>query len=394
MKVAQVGRRIAEYLLKREPQELIDAVGGIDPDVVETAGLVHDLGHPPFGHIAEEELDSALLENGVADGFEGNAQSFRIVSQVAIKKSEYPGLNLTRASLNAALKYPWGRGVEGKESKKWGYYHSEREDFNFARALSGAADRRQSAEAALMDWADDVAYSVHDVDDFYRAGLIPLDRIIAGTEERDQFIDIIYGRWEEEERVANLAALDRNDASKFFDNLEVLADEIVKPFSGTYRQRAQLDFLSSFLIRRYIIGTDEPEEKAITLAASGTQPFVQIEPTLRAEVDLLKGLMQYYVFNNPALLAQQLGQRRVVRELFEILFKAAHPTSHNRGLIPHPFYEGLTKITEPSDSPSAKRQRARIVADIIASMTEQQAILLHQRLMGISPGSVRDVIVW
>lgn len=387
IKVAQVGRRLAEHLVSTMPNELIEAVGGIDPSVVETACLAHDLGHPPFGHIAEEELDKQLRLRDVADGYEGNAQSFRIVTQVAIRNLDHSGLNLTRASLNAILKYPWDRKVAGKEYKKWGYYFSEKEEFEFARALEMKGDVRQSAEAALMDWADDVAYSVHDVDDFYRAGLIPLDQLLRGTVERDHFLTAVFDRWGRDNSLA-LKSLKKDEASEFFERLSsVVAEDLQFSFNGTRNQRAGMNFLTALLIRRYILGV-EKGPKAVSVVSSDKEPRVQIEPRLRAEVDLLKELMVCYVFEHPALVAQQYGQRRVIRELFEVLFEAAQPTSLDKNIIPPPFSDYLADIKG-----RANRQRARLVADFIASLTEQQALLLHQRLMGIAPGSVRDLIV-
>jgi dGTPase len=394
LKVAQVGYRLADHLLNSEPPDLIEAVGGIDPSVVETAGLAHDLGHPPFGHIAEEELDKALDERGVPDGYEGNAQSFRIVTKVSIKSPDYPGLNLTRASLNAILKYPWRRNVAGKEHKKWGYYYSEADDFHFARELMTSSDKRQSTEAALMDWADDVTYSVHDVDDFYRAGLIPLDRLLQDTDERDRFIENVYAGWEKDEKKkGNIETLPPDESKKVFSGvLGEVVDELLVPFRGTYNQRAELNFLSSLLIRRYVLGPHEGV-KAVSLVDQTGEDFIRIESKLRVEVDLLKELMRYYVFENPALLAQQFGQRCVIKQLFDILFEAADPSpkNKNRGLIPPPFSDSLKEIVGTSEQ--AERGRARLVADLIASMTEQQALLLHQRLMGLAPGSVRDLII-
>ena len=186
LKVAQLGRRMAERLLKEHPSK-IEALGGLDPDVVETGGLAHDLGHPPFGHDGEEVLcqlvDNGALdgEDGTADGFEGNAQSFRIATRLASHvdnhrdgEAELPGnsgLNLTRATLNTTLKYPWLRGESGKQRRKWGAYRADRDRFEWARA--GWCGKGLSLESALMDWADDVTYAVHDLEDFYRAGLIP-----------------------------------------------------------------------------------------------------------------------------------------------------------------------------------------------------------------------------
>jgi dGTPase len=391
LKVAQTARRIAEHLIRRGPADLIEAVGGIDPDVVETAALAHDLGHPPFGHIAEDELDTQLKNRGIADGFEGNAQSFRIATWVAIKSAQYNGLNLTRASLNAILKYPWARTTAGKHSKKWGYYSSQKEDFDFARALSSPGDERQSAEAAIMDWADDVSYSVHDVDDFYRAGLIPLDRLLADTDERTAFIKFAFETWKEEGETT-LKTFTQKAASNFFDQLSFYAGEGGKndlqiPFSGIRGQRQRLSALSGLLIKRYVVGP-VPEIPALTLSNTSQKTFVQINPQLRAEVNLLKLLMRYYVFQNPALVAQQIGHRRVVRELFEVLFEAAKEGSKRGGLIPAPYSDTLKEING-----SAELERARLVADLIASMTEQQALTLDLRILGHVPGSVRDLII-
>lgn len=185
LEVAQIGRSLAEDLLRAENNRpAIDALGGLDPDVVEAACLAHDLGHPPFGHVAEEELDRLVTdESKVAEGFEGNPQSFRILTRLAMRNPRFEGLNLTRATLCAVQKYPWLRGTSGRRAKKWGAYASEEAEFTWARALVSAAET-PSLEARLMDWADDVAYAVHDVEDFYRAGLIPLSRSPFGVRKR------------------------------------------------------------------------------------------------------------------------------------------------------------------------------------------------------------------
>ena len=189
VKVAQVGRRMAERLARDYPSE-VEAWGGLDPDVVESAALAHDLGHPPFGHDGEDVM-CELVEQGRLDGFEGNAQSFRIVTRLAAhadndrdQEGELPGnlgLNLTRATLNALLKYPWLRAKRGKGHHKWGAYRVDKDRFKWARA--GWSGKLCSLEAQLMDWADDVTYAVHDLEDFYRAGLIPIHRLFNPAEQ-------------------------------------------------------------------------------------------------------------------------------------------------------------------------------------------------------------------
>jgi dGTPase len=201
LETAQIARRIAEKFLVLQG-ELAQEWGGIDPDVVEAAALIHDLGHPPFGHAAETELCRLADEQGDGQGFEGNAQSFRIVTRLAAHRPEYPGLNLTRGTLNASLKYPWLRDrkhSDPRRRKKYGAYDSDRASFLWVRST----DRTElpSVEAQIMTYADDVAYSVHDLDDFVRAGLIPIARLKHDRDAFDQFIRAWKDAPAEERRV-------------------------------------------------------------------------------------------------------------------------------------------------------------------------------------------------
>jgi dGTPase len=218
-------------------------VGDVDVDVVQTACLAHDLGHPPFGHIAESELDKCAIENEVLDGFEGNPQSFRIVTRVAIHDVAPPGLNLTSASLNALLKYPWPREVDGPRKKKWGYYYGDKPSYDLARGRETRLDQK-SAEAEIMDWADDVAYCIHDIDDFYRAGIIPLDRILAGGAEADLFLEGVNSTGKAEDREAS---------ERIFNFLrETMGKELFVPFQGTTAQYRKLRLFETKLIQRFL----------------------------------------------------------------------------------------------------------------------------------------------
>ena len=180
LKVAQVARRIAEVLQKKQP-DLAKSLE-LDPDVAESVGLAHDLGHPPFGHIAEEKLNRLVSAGQGAEGYEGNAQSFRIVTALSISDSApedqefVPGLNLTRATLNALLKYPWRYGDNPQKLNKWGSYETEQDVFAWTR--TGSQTRIRCVEAEIMDWADDITYAIHDMVDFYCAGLIPLHLLV------------------------------------------------------------------------------------------------------------------------------------------------------------------------------------------------------------------------
>ncbi len=211
LEVAQIAQRLAEKIRGENDVKLLESYGGLDVNVVEAAALAHDLGHPPFGHVAEHELDRLVLEekSPSAEGFEGNAQAFRILTKLAVRQIDSPGLNLTAAVLNATLKYPYLQENKGTETppkpahRKWGAYRSERDDLAFARKLQ---DRNredwQSLEAEIMDWSDDIAYAVSDTEDFFRAGLIPLDRFLREERFPDDFASRVFDRWRDLDIVA------------------------------------------------------------------------------------------------------------------------------------------------------------------------------------------------
>jgi dGTPase len=374
LKVAQFGRRVAERLVKTLDAE---QAAEIDPDLVEAACLAHDLGHPPFGHIAERELNDRLLEAKVPDGYEGNAQSFRIVTRLAIRNSEFRGLNLTRATLNGLLKYPWGYEPGGEREKKWGHYVSEKEEFEFAHHPN-PADGKRCPAAALMDWADDVTYAVHDVEDFYGARIVPLDRLLQGGEELDRFLESVTKPDRRGRRV-----LDPDRAKSVFAEIADLAPQEVKqPFSGTTAQRAALNSFGAVLITKY------------NTAVTFENGEIRIDPEARDEVRILKQVMHRYVFNNSALVGQQYGQRTIIARLWDVLFDAAQRNAATRDLIPVSYQELVTAIDRQDlDEHDDRRERARVVADLISQMAEHQAIGLFRRLTGVATGSILDTIV-
>jgi len=379
MKVAQVGRRLAERVLRDDP-----TFGNVlDPDVVEAACIAHDLGHPPFGHVGEEKLHSLMSERDPANGFEGNAQSFRIVTRLSLCTPDWPGVNLTRASLNAIIKYPWLHDPDdAKAKRKWGAYTSELDEFRFARSLSSrsTATKRtsrgadQALEAATMDWADDVTYAVHDMEDFHRAGLIPLDRLKTSAAERASFAEWHAGR-------SGAPSADETNAA-----LSELLDYFgsARPYEGSRSQREAIRGFSSMLVGRYIKGP--------TVSRDRGHPTLDIPSQHKTEVKVLKALTWYYVIERPALAAQQYGQTRMLEGLFEILEEAADPDHRtNRRLLPIATCETLESLENAGRSSIA--ERARVVCDLICSLTEDETYRLYMRLTGHQPGRVGDSIV-
>lgn len=386
LKVAQLGKRLAQFLRDRADADALEAAGTIDPTVVELAGLAHDIGHPPFGHLAEKTLQKCLEEDEsveLPDSFEGNAQSFRIVTKLSFRSpdDDEPALNLTRASLRALLKYPWlyGRAPEGAPADKWGAYESEQKLLEFTDALGPAA--KQSPEAALMDFADDLAFAVHDVEDFFRAGLIPLHLVSTDAGERMRFIGYSSARLAEQEG----RGYNSETATQAFANIVKWLPN--SPYLGRRQDAEGLHAFVSTLITRYFAG--------VSLLTDGS---VHIDDDKRHEVAMLKQLTWFYVIDRPGLATLQRGHARVVRELYAALgtwVSEAADKAQEQARLPLGLQEMLRAIRTDPDALGAYgaddiKLQARSVVDYIASLTEAQALALHSRLYGLSDASALD----
>lgn len=383
LKVAQVARRLAEKLIAEQP-DLVKKLGGVDPDVVEAAALAHDLGHPPFGHIAEQELDCCARESGLYDGFEGNAQSFRILTHLDIHRIDYPGLNLTRATLNAMLKYPWMRDRDGKEtnSKRWrkySVYAQDREAFEFVRSPQRNGDR-QTVEASIMDFADDVTYSVHDLEDFYLAGLIPLELLATDSDEFDRFV----AQWLRDEPNNPTAQVVEAHPNRFQSFLNATYNLGGKYSPGSVEQQAQIQRVSSQLIQLYVNSVKLDEEY-------GKDGHLKRDEAREEELQFLQQTVWLYVINNARLALQKHGQRQIIRTLFEVYAQAVRDAHLN--LIPARFVkEYLDLLARENQGEDMELAKKRMVADIVAGFSEAEAVLMYRKLTGISQGSVMDYV--
>jgi dGTPase len=378
LQVAQVGRRLAEKLIFKQP-ELVDVLK-VNADVVESACLAHDLGHPPFGHLAENELN--ILAGNRVQGFEGNAQSFRIVTELAFRDDKYNGLNLTNRTLRAILKYPWTyRGRPRKKQNKWGAYDSELNSFQLAVGKTGTGPYARSAEAEIMDWADDLTYAIHDAEDFYRAGLIPLHLLLPSgpgpkfSAERDRFLSYVSGKREKIEELHNTseAELDKVFAEMLFTHFKLSG-----PYEGTRDDRARLRIFTSMLVGRYINGLQlvDPGTSGVT---------IHVDEHYRVQIALLKQLTWYYVIEAPGLAAQQHANRKIIRYLFDAFLQETKESPSR--LLPPYYRERLQKVR------SSQIAVRRVVIDLIAGMTEAQALMTFQRLSGIVHGSALDKLI-
>lgn len=394
LKVAQVARRTAEKLISDAEitdSSLLARCGYLDPDVVETAALAHDLGHPPFGHIAEKELDKVAKQSGLDDGFEGNAQTFRILTWLEPHRSDYEGLNLTKATLDATLKYPWyrhrasGDNNSHKKSRKFSVYDLDKAAFEWLRTrqCDGKQSEQLTLEASVMEFADDVTYSVHDLEDFYLAGLIPLDVIAKSQDEFEKFIE----EWkkdlkEKDAKEKQLAELIGTPQEK--ERLKTLLEYYVPPRynPGSIEQTAHIRRISSDLIQKYLQSVSIQEEY-------GENGFLRRDLEKDVELKFLQRMVWKFVILNPRLATQQCGQRRIIKTLFEIYREAIE--SGQVDLLPTRFVKDRS-LEWLSKSENLRLQKVRLAVDIVASMSETEAVLMFRRLTGIEQGSVMDHI--
>ena len=376
LKVAQVARRLAEKLVN-EQSDVAAAIGGIDPDVVEAAALSHDLGHPPFGHTAEEQLDACAVKAGLVDGFEGNAQSFRILTRLAIHRIDYYGLNLTRATLDAVLKYPWLRSPDpqSKRHRKYSIYALDRPTYNFIRPQSTDA---QSVEASIMDFADDITYSVHDLEDFYLAGLIPLELLATDRDELDRFI----GEWLREfpdNRVAQVVQSHPNRFQSFLNATYNLKGQY-RP--GSFEQKAQIKLISSQLIQTYVHSVRLSQEY-------GERGYLAYNQKREEELKFLQRIVWAYVISNPRMATQRYGQKRIIKTLFEIYLEAIR--DRDLSFIPARFVREFLEIEDnAANSLEVEQEKTRMAVDIVAGLSEAEAVIHYRRLTGISQDSFLD----
>ena len=342
LECAQIGRELGKAF-------------GCDPDLVEVACLSHDLGHPPFGHNGESVLDRVAATCG---GFEGNAQSFRLLTRLEAKSfaadGRSAGLNLTRAALDASVKYPWTRR-DGLA--KYGVYEDDRPIFDWVR--EGAPDERLCFEAQVMDWSDDIAYSVHDLEDGIHAGHIRLGALADPVERR---------------AVCALTARLYCDADpgELEERFAALLAEPYWPraYDGTLRTLAALKNLASELIGRFCRATE-----AATHTAYGKGPLIRYAADLvvprdqRLECALLKGIAAHYVMGRESHGRAQERQREIIAELVAVLLSDAP------ALLAPVFRDFFQEATDEAG-------RLRAVVDQVASLTDTAALAWHREITG------------
>ncbi|MFC7546021.1 deoxyguanosinetriphosphate triphosphohydrolase [Plantactinospora sp. GCM10030261] len=347
LEVAQIAREMGQRL-------------GCDPDVVDVAGLAHDLGHPPFGHNGEQALDDVAASCG---GFEGNAQTLRVLTRLEAKvygpDGRSAGLNLTRAALDAVGKYPWPRRPG---ERKFGVYADDDPVFDWLRR--GAPDGVRSLEAQVMDWADDVAYSVHDVEDGVHGGYLALAALPQDADERAALCADVAAAYSAEP-VDYLAAV----------LVELVVDPVLAPlagYDGSHRAQAAVKAATSVLVGRFVSAAVQATEDRFGPGPHRRYAADLVVPRrVRAECALLKGIALRYVMRRPGARDRYARQR-------EILVDLVHDLASRAPEALDPVFAPLWRAA-PDDA-----ARLRVVVDQVASLTDPAAVAWHRRLSGAS----------
>jgi dGTPase len=444
IKVTAIARAIAVALNQDANAELLRNLGGTNPVVVQAAASAHDLGHPPFGHLGERILDRVARERfGLVDGFEGNAQTFRILTALDVHGSNM-GLNLTAAVRAAVLKYPWSRvafpdphpstasvlprgagpGPTGDGSLKFSAYLLEATEMQAVRsAYPEIAPWQQTLEASVMDAADDIAYSLHDLDDFHRTGVLQHASISA------EFRSWVHDRADLAGRsAAELLAHDRrpgyslevlrrrlrdkdgwiyNDDA-FDEAVARVASELVDgllavPFDGSLEaERAIGDFTGRWLsrLRSSVTLVENPHPR------SG---HVALDTRAWHEVAVLKFVHQRFVLNRPDLVMYQRGQGQILfnlvaafddwldddedrdrapRRLIDLVGLATEQYCALRRDAPELFVQGHDS-DQPADAVIRRLGRGRGIIDYVAGLTDDRAAATAASLTG-HPGRLWD----
>ena len=432
IKVAAVARAIAVRLLRVEDHDLLDDLGGLDHVVVQAAATAHDLGHPPFGHLGERVLDRLARERfGLADGFEGNAQTFRVLTELEVLGPGDQGLNLTSAVRAAVLKYPWARSCHpDPHPTTWpvpprGAGHSRAtgaakfsayvidlpQMIDALAAFPRLPPGRQTLECSVMDLADDIAYSLHDVDDFHRSGVLqfsPVSGEFRSWENgRSALADleqdsIASGRRRPGAGLERLRRYLKSRDGWIFDEdvfataVRMVGDEFVDgvlatPYDGSMAADRAISAFTSHWIDHLISSVRTDQQPTVR---SG---YVAMDSQAWHEVSVLKFVNQYFILDRPDLAMFQRGQEQTVEHLV-LAFDdwLADPIDASRAPLrlldlvnaatnayqivarEHPEWLG----GKVSDAELARMGRGRGIIDFVSGLTDAQTIALGARLSG------------
>lgn len=429
IKVTVVARSIAVSLLHTEDPAALAALGGLNHVVCQAAAIAHDLGHPPFGHLGERTLDRLAREDfGLADGFEGNAQTFRIITELEVHDIGTDGLNLTAATRGGVLKYPWGRfhvpdphpftwaerprgagrGLDGPGSVKFNAYVPDLSEMSQVIGLLGLPPGRQTLECAVMDLADDIAYSLHDLEDFHRSGVLQYSPIASefrgwmrdrvtleamATEDLGRLGQVPGGSLDRLRRRAEHKDAWVYDEELFARAVEVIGadfvdDVLARPYDGSMNaDRAISAFVGRWLDE--LVGSAR-----LNPDAGPRAPLVTVRPLAWHQILVLKFIHQQFVLERPDLAMVQRGQAGVLKQLVHTLdawlsdrLDGRRAPQRLRDLV-EVAERGYQRVREEQpwllddadEAAIARMARGRGIIDFVAGLSDSQAFAYSTRL--------------
>jgi dGTPase len=384
VEVAQIARAIAHNLLVEQPH--LDCC--LTPELAEAASLAHDLGHPPFGHAGEQTLDACMREvsrKARLTGkrvlrFEGNAQTFHILVSAEPKSPSYPGLNLTRATLAGVLKYPYEQDIRNDKF----IFASDLPVAQWALQRGGsvlkAQDRprrsqpKTSIVCQILDWADDCAYSIHDVEDALQAQFLH-----PGDLEQARFARRVFAHYEEtrkEELVPRLSF------SEVRERLLDLEQRILPSEHGderAHRKAAMRNILNDLITSVSVesLGRSRRADFSWHLIVPHEARILSV---------LCKSVIWEAVITDPRVAAMSTKGREILRELFQLLFEEVLDKK-SVALFPRYYRPIVEECLE-----GGQMEAARAVCNFLALLTDMDALRLHALLRGSKASSIFDFI--
>lgn len=429
-KVAMISREIADHVIRSLPTNerwtnVAVRNGGLDIAACEAAGLAHDIGHPPFGHAGEDALDNYLVRHGVVDGFEGNAQTFRTVTRLdRIKGTSEYGLNLTNVTLAAILKYPYAKKVpyDDKDNRKFGAYLDDASRLVTVRAAvlgleEGEADEgRQTVEASIMDLADDIAYAIHDLEDFLAAGLIDVGLVkqdlntslvhagitpemrVKGdfdhadfTAESNAFVPApVFVQTTERHRGRYEHYFNDRDYAAALHDVDNFLQQLKDPDTQDYGMNLRLSlrvFVSKFF-DAIELNIEPPYE-------GGPSVFLTSEAWHQMQV--LKSITRHYLVSRPRMGSMQRAQTRAIGVLMDGLADWICEDPEEFALPPTLLeIFALNEVSLPNNPNNLHHREVlepshyRALADYVCTMSDSEALMRSQWVAGTEvPGSFR-----
>lgn len=361
IEVAKVGRSICEYLLSAS--DLLDANFHIDADLTEAICLAHDLGHPPFGHIGERKLNDLMAPHG---GFEGNAQTLRILTELIYERpGRTKGIAPTRAFLDGVMKYkatqaewiaPTGQVPAHHfiydPQVHWREAIFAKNPFPQSIQSAKAINQFKSIECQIMDWADDTAYSLHDIVDGIHARYISVGSLTDWAEHQQ---------------------LDAAQATLVEKLCQKIKSNSYEPYFGsrvgTFVHACTLRQRSGFL-------SEQTQRHAFDLV---------IDPEVKAESALYKNIALDLIFKSPQLQQIEFKGGFILERLFEALSThCAEPEQPRLNLLP-------TAVQALLSSEATVAGRYRRLCDYIAGLTDGLAVRTYKRLYDADFGSISEL---